>query len=197
MSELIFKSATMRVYIATDEDYEALADFCHANPAYDVFLTGQVPVVEEWVQDFLTDLPPQEFGWTATHKLVAKAIDGTGEISAIIDVTEDMLAPGIGHIGLFQVAERLHGTGVAHDLYQALESWMVHRNTRAIRLGVLEGNPRGMAFWTRHEYRETRTRIGTAPTGKQHLSHVMYKPLIEMSLEQYRQLVPRDHPDTP
>jgi hypothetical protein len=86
---------------------------------------------------------------------------------------------------------------LAHDLYLALENWLRDQGTIAIRLGVLDGNPRGMAFWVRHGYHQTRTRTGTAPTGKQHRSHVMYKPLIAMTLEAYRGLVPRDHPGTP
>jgi ribosomal protein S18 acetylase RimI-like enzyme len=191
----LFGIPTANIRIATSEDAVALANFCHENSAYDVFLTGEVPVEAEWVEDFLTDLPPQEFNWRATYKLVAVATDEVASIIAIIDVTLDMLAKGVGHIGMFQVAERCHGTGLAHDLYRGLEEWLVVEGTRVIRLGVLAGNPRGLAFWTRHGYRETRTRIGTAPTGKQHHSHVMYKPLLPMSLDQYRQLVPRDHPD--
>lgn len=108
-----------------------------------------------------------------------------------------MIGKGVGHIGLFQVAQKLHGTGLAQDLYSALERWLASRGARVIRLGVLDGNERGMAFWTRFGYRKTRVRMGTAPTGKQHCSSVMYKPLLPMSLSEYRILVPRDHPEAP
>jgi GNAT superfamily N-acetyltransferase len=196
MSAPIFTQSGTNVRVATQDDVRALSDFCRNNPAYDIFLTGEVPDEAEWVEDFLTDLPPSEFNWRATYKLIAAPIDQPNEVKAVIDVTLDMLAKGVGHIGLFQVAESLHGTGLAHDLYQGLESWMVQEGTQVIRLGVLEGNPRGLAFWTRHGYLGTRTRVGTAPTGKQHHSHVMYKPLLPMSLDDYRTLVPRDHPET-
>jgi ribosomal protein S18 acetylase RimI-like enzyme len=105
-----------------------------------------------------------------------------------------MIAKGVGHIGLFQVAEAQHGTGLAHALYQELENWIGSRGSDVLRLGVLDGNARGMSFWKKHGYLQTRTREGTAPTGKQHLSHVMYKPLMRMSLKAYRARVPRDDP---
>jgi GNAT superfamily N-acetyltransferase len=181
---------------ATDADRPALARFCRENPGYDVFLTGEIPDEEAWVEDFLTDLPPTEFGASATHKLIATDPENQGLITAIIDVSEDMIAKGVGHLGLFQIAERLHGTGLAHRLYQELEAWLEARGTDVIRLGVLDGNDRGMAFWTRQGYVETRTRSGTAPTGKRHLSHVMYKPLTPISLEAYRARVPRDDPQS-
>jgi ribosomal protein S18 acetylase RimI-like enzyme len=142
------------------------------------------------------DLPPRSFGWSETHKLIVLNASSSDQILAIVDVSEDMLAKSVGHIGLFQVAETLHGCGFAHQLYDALEAWLVGRGSDVIRLGVLEGNPRGLAFWTRHGFRETRRRSGVAHTGKTHNSMVMYKPLQPMTLEAYRQRVPRDHPDT-
>jgi GNAT superfamily N-acetyltransferase len=197
MSEPLFQVSNVVVCVAGHDDTEALGQFCRTNPDYDIFLTGEVPDVDEWTTDFLTDVPPQEFGWTATYKLIALSPDRDDEIVAIMDVTLDMIARGVGHIGLFQVAQKLYGTGFAHNLYRSLEDWLEGQGMIVLRLGVLEGNPRGMAFWTRHGYCETRQRTGVAPTGKQHQSYVMYKPLKALSLDAYRKLVPRDHPDTP
>jgi ribosomal protein S18 acetylase RimI-like enzyme len=197
MTTPIFETPSHIVRIATRDDAPALAQFCLENPDYDIFLTGQVPDTDAWIEDFLTDLPLASFGWTSTHKFIACLAGQGDKIVAIMDVTLDMIAKGIGHIGLFQVAGASQGTGLAHDLYRALEDWFRDQGTIAIRLGVLDGNPRGMAFWVRHGYCKTRMRTGTAPTGKQHVSHVMYKPLQAMTLDSYRGLVPRDHPDTP
>lgn len=158
------------VRIATPDDRAALKNFCRDNPDYDVLLTGEVPDPEAWVEDFLHDLPPASFNWSATHKLIAVSAHEPHAIQAIMDVSEDMIAQGVGHIGLFQVAQALHATGYAHHLYEGLEAWLMKRGTDVLRLGVLDGNPRGLAFWTRHGYRQTRTRIGTAPTGKSHLT---------------------------
>ena len=195
--EPIFSLSDADVWTATEADRPALAAFCRDNPEYDVFLTGEVPDEAEWVGDFMTDLPPASFNWTTTHKLIARRHQGPDTIAAILDVTEDMIDKGVGHIGLFQVATGLHGTGLAHELYQSLEDWLARRGTDVLRLGVLDGNARGMAFWTRHGFLQTRRRQGTAPNGKTHLSHVMYKPLKPLTLEAYRLRVPRDDPNSP
>jgi GNAT superfamily N-acetyltransferase len=196
-TEPIFSLSDADVWTATDADRLDLAAFCRDNPEYDVFLTGQVPQEAEWVADFLTDLPPSSFNWTHTHKLIARRHQDPDTVAAILDVSEDMIDKGVGHIGLFQVATTLHGTGLAHELYQGLEGWLASRGMDVLRLGVLDGNARGMAFWTQHGFLETRRRQGTAPNGKTHLSHVRYKPLKPLTLEAYRLRMPRDDPNSP
>ncbi|GIU67284.1 hypothetical protein PsB1_1438 [Candidatus Phycosocius spiralis] len=189
--------AAADVWTATQSDGPALAMFCQLNPEYDLFLTGEMPKVALWVEEFLTSQPPALFHWTQTHKLIARTHQHPDTIAAVLDVTEDMIAPGVGHISLFQVATALQGSGFAHVLYQALEDWLASRGMDVLRLGVLEGNPRGMAFWTRQGYLKTRERVGTAPSGKTHQSYVMYKPLKPLTLDAYRQRVPRDDPKSP
>ena len=193
----IFTIANADIWTTTDADRPALAAFCQKNPEYDLFLTGQMPAADAWAEDFLTDLPPASFNWTTTHKLIARTQQDPDIIAAVMDVTQDMIAPGVGHIGLFQVATALQGSGFAHALYQGLEDWLASRGMDVLRLGVLEGNPRGMAFWTRNGYLKTRQRVGTAPSGKTHQSHVMYKPLKPLTLDGYRRRVPRDDPKNP
>lgn len=196
-SKPVFSLSDADIWVATDADRPDLAAFCRDNPEYDVFLTGEVPDEAAWVEDFMTDLPPASFKWTTTHKLIVRRHQDVGTIAAILDVTLDMIDRGVGHIGLFQVATALHGGGLAHRLYHGLEDWLATSGMDVLRLGVLEGNARGMAFWTRHGFLETRQRQGTAPTGKIHQSHVMVKPLRPLTLEAYRQRVPRDDPSSP
>lgn len=190
-----FTTASLSVRHATNADRPALAAFCVANPGYDILLTGHVPNTDEWVEDFLTDLPPEEFGWTATHKLIAFKASESAEILAIMDVSENMLAPGVGHIGLFQVAEAHHGTGLADELYHGLECWLAGRGMDAFRLGVLQANPRGQRFWGRHGYVCSRTRM--APDGSGHVSDVMMKSLRQETMDSWHERVPRDCPQSP
>ena len=181
---------------ATEADRDSLAQFCRENPGYDVLVTGSPPVEGVWVEDFLTDLPPSDFGWTATHKLIAiRPVMAPGSVLAVMDVSVNMIASGVGHIGLFQVAEALHGTGIAHRLYQALEAWLVSEGMDGFRLGVLEANPRGHAFWSRHGYQFARHR--RAPDNSGHVSRVLYKTLSPTSAEQWYKRVPRDDPQSP
>jgi GNAT superfamily N-acetyltransferase len=190
-----FTTANLSVRHATNADRSALAAFCAANPGYDILLTGHLPNTDEWVEDFLTDLPPADFGWTATHKLLAFEAGSSAEILAIMDVSENMLAPGVGHIGLFQVAEAHQGTGLADQLYQGLESWLAGRGMDAFRLGVLQANPRGQRFWARHGYVRSRTRVSPDDPGQ--LIDVLRKSLRQESIDGWHKRVPRDCPQSP
>jgi GNAT superfamily N-acetyltransferase len=180
---------------ATEVDADRLAAFFRANPGYDLMLFGTLPDAAEWVEDFLSDVPPEAFGATATHKLVVTDDNGEGPLLAIIDVSENLLSPGVAHLGLFQVAEAEHGSGLAHELYRALEAWMAGRGMDAFRLGVLEANGRGQRFWARHNYRLTRLR--EVSVGPGHVSQVMFKTLAACDVDEWRARVQRDHPDAP
>jgi hypothetical protein len=96
MTTPIFETPSHIVRIATRDDAPALAQFCRDNPDYDIFLTGQMPDTDAWVEDFLTDLPPASFGCSSTHKFIACAKGEGDNILAIMDVTLDMIAKGIG-----------------------------------------------------------------------------------------------------
>jgi GNAT superfamily N-acetyltransferase len=195
MMNAVFSTPRSITRPATQGDAPALAAFCRANPGYDFLLTGQLPNEAEWVEDFLTDLPPVAFGWTATHKLISFLFDDPDILVAVMDVSENMIATGVGHIGLFQVAEAHYGTGLAHELYCGLEGWLASRGMDAFRLGVLQANPRGQAFWARHGYVLSRHRA--APDDSGHVSRVMMKSLLPTSLQAWHARVPRDHPDAP
>jgi GNAT superfamily N-acetyltransferase len=188
----VFVTKNLTVKAATETDRPALAAFCRANPGYDILLTGQVSDETEWVDDFLNDLPPAEFGWTATHKLIAFEAGRSSEILAVMDVSENMIVAGVGHIGLFQVAEARFGTGLADGLYEGLENWLASRGMDAFRLGVLQANPRGQRFWNRHGYVLSRTR--NAPDGSGRVSNVMMKSLRPTTLADWHARVQRDDP---
>ena len=177
-------------------DRADLARFCIANPDYDILLTGEVPEPGAWVEDFLTDLPPAQFNPGPTVKLVVRPEAG-GDIVGIVDLTLGMIDPKVGHLGLFQVAGAVQGTGLAHRLYEALEAWIAGQGMEAIRLGVLTTNPRGAAFWTRHGYHTVRHRSAELDTGRTVVTEVRVKLFAPLTLESYLARVPRDDPATP
>lgn len=185
-----------RIIEAGDGDRADLARFCIANPDYDILLTGEVPEPAPWVEDFLTDLPPADFNPGPTAKLVVRPASGD-EIAAILDVTLGMIDPHVAHIGLFQVAQARHGSGLAHRLYQALETWLAGQGMEAVRLGVLTTNPRAAAFWTRHGYQPLRQRSAVLDSGRTVVTEVRVKRLVPMTLAAYLARVPRDDPSAP
>jgi len=185
-----------RISEAGEADRADLMQFCRDNPGYDVLVTGEVSQPEIWAEEFLTELPPDAFLPGPTCKLVVRKPHDAG-IAAVLDVTLGLFDPRVGHIGLFQVAEALHGTGLAPALHEALERWMAGRGMEVLRLGVLTNNPRGAAFWARQGYKPTRQRATQTGPGRTMLIDVLYKPLVALTLEAYRARVTRDDPAAP
>ena len=117
-----------------------------------------------------------------------------GQVIGMADLLQDLFAEGIWHVGTFIAATSLHGTGRPHEMYGAMETWMAAAGARWLRLGVVEANARGAAFWRRVGYSPVRVREGFEIGGRKHRLHVLAKPLGEADWEAYLRSVPRDRP---
>jgi GNAT superfamily N-acetyltransferase len=164
--------------------------FFEANPEYFRIVNGEEPGADAANRTF-HGVPPDEM--TYTRKWMIAFRDEEGAIAGIADVIEDLVGDDVWHIGLFIVATRLHGSGAARAMYDALERWMRSGGARWLRLGVVAGNPRAGRFWEKAGYREIRTRAAVRMGERVHLLRVMMKPLGAGSEEEYLQLVPRDN----
>jgi ribosomal protein S18 acetylase RimI-like enzyme len=174
------------------EHIPLLQAFFVANPEYFEQVHGESPRVDEAQLEF-DDLPPP--GMPYTRRWILGFITADGEIQGIVSVLEDLFAPQLGHIGLFVVAAKLHGSGAAQTMLAALERWLQERGARWLRLGVVIGNDRAMRFWQRQGYEELRVREGV-PTGPR-MSHVSVrmKCLGDATVKEHLQRVARDRPD--
>src|SRR5215471_12374082 len=139
------------------EDIAELQRFFDENPEYFVLVTGQPPHAAE-AHDEIHDTLPE--GWSFTKKWTIGLVDDAGSMIGMASVVSDILAPHVWHIGLFIVATRLLGTGVAQRLYASLERWARDHGAHWLRLGVVEGNARAERFWQRCAFVEVRTRDG-------------------------------------
>ena len=113
----------------------------------------------------------------------------------VANVVSDLLAIGVWHIGLFLVATRLHGTGVAHALHRGLEAWTRGEGAQWLRLGVVAGNARAERFWLGLSYVEVRVRPGMEMGLRTQTVRVLARPLAGGAWDDYFALVPRDRPD--
>jgi predicted N-acetyltransferase YhbS len=95
------------------------------------------------------------------------------------------------------VATALHGTGLAAQVYAALEQRVQQDGARWMRLGVVLGNSRAERFWARMGFVEVRKRHGMPYEGPSTTVRVMCKPLHSQTLDGYLALVERDRPDAP
>lgn len=169
-----------------------LQRFFVANPEYSKLVYGHSPKPTE-AHETLHDTLPE--GWRFTQQWVIGYLDENGELAAMASVVSDLLAKGVWHIGLFMVATKRHGSGVARAIYVGLENWAVSGGASWQRLGVVAGNGRAERFWESVGFRESRKRTGVEMGQLVNTVRVMYKPLRDGSLGEYLALVPRDRPD--
>lgn len=175
-----------------ESDIPDLQKFFDANPEYFVAVNGMLPRADEAWQEF-NDRPPP--GMSYDKQLMIAFVDDDGQWLAIASVLSNFIADSVWHIGLFIVATRLHGGGVANATYAALEDWMRGHGAQWIRLGVVLGNQRAERFWQRAGYAELRLRTGIQTGNLVSTIRVMMKPLCGGASETYLLLVGRDRDD--
>ena len=190
----LFVARPFRAVELGSEDAAELQRFFDENPEYFVSVTGQRPHRAE-AQDEIDRLPPEDF--TFTRKWAIGFVDESESKVAMADVVSDLMAKDVWHIGLFIVATRLHGAGIAEILYGALERWAREHGARWLRLGVVDGNTRAERFWQGRGFVEVRTRDGVQMGARTHTIRVMAKPLAGGGHAEYLALVARDRPGAP
>jgi len=190
----LFATARFRAIELRAPEVPALQRFFDANPEYFLAVTGRGPDPSEAHGEVHGALPE---GFSFTRKWTIGFVDETGSLIGVANVVSDLLAQGVWHIGLFIVATRLHGTGMAQALYQQLESWSRSLGARWMRLGVVAGNARAERFWERRAFAEVRKRHDMQMGERTNTVRVMAKPLDGGTVLEYLALVARDRPEPP
>lgn len=195
------------------DEIPLLQAFYDANPEYFLTING-VPPREGLAATEFDEVPPPHLSFDRQWRLglffepsavgagnsangEAHGDTSNGRLGGVAMVTTNLCLPGVWHLGLFVVATRLRGTGVAAGVYTALEGWVRKGGARHLRLGVVQGNMPAERFWARQGYRELRQREGIDTGGRINTVRVLLKPLAEEGLEAYLQAMPRDRPGSP
>jgi GNAT superfamily N-acetyltransferase len=186
----VFETAGHRAEVARRDDIAALQAFLQANPAYTRLVEGREVAPDAAATEF-DDEPPAAFAFDWRWLLLVRE-RASGELVGVIDLVKDLLAPGIWHVGLFFVAERPHGSGVAAELHAALQHWMHGQGARWLRLNVADRNLRGARFRRRQGYAFVCPREWTAPSGRVNTVWTLVKPLAGESLAGYFAAQTRD-----
>lgn len=152
---------------------EPAQSFLEANPGYHQLAFGERPSADEAERE-LVDFPPQ----IDPNDAYFLGLWQNEELAGIAHVMRTWPVAGISYIGLFQVAEKFHGTGLADRAYAALDAWMCREfQPRWLRLGVLATNFRALKFWARHGYHETGRKTGIEYGRLRHDLIVMVKSI--------------------
>jgi ribosomal protein S18 acetylase RimI-like enzyme len=199
-TQAVFQTSHLLVRPGRRRDSDAIWAFAQANPEYEQMVACGLPERDAYLAEFFDHHPPPEMSYTQHHHLLAftKTADAREhELVGLIDCVIDLMARGVGHIGFFQVASRLQGSGMAQQLYTALEDWLMSQGSVALRLGVVEQNARGKAFWARNGYLRIKTRHDVDFGRQKNTVHTMVKLVGPLTMDAYLAMVARDRADTP
>lgn len=188
----LFTAPPFSAHALTRADTARLQRFFDANPAYFQLLGGD-PAGPDEAAELFDDLPPA--GWPYTRVWHVGFADARGDLVAMAELVADLLAPAVWHVGLFIVATDRHGSGDAHQLWQALAGWMQAQGAQWLRLGAVATNPRALRFWLRQGFIPLRVREGVEISERLHTVQTLARPVGEGRIEDYLRLVPRDLPE--
>lgn len=191
----LFQTADLQARELAEAELPALQAFYDANPAYFMAVNGR-PAGPDDARLEWEEQPPAHLSFTGRWFMGLYAHRQPGApLAGVAVVLSDLCVPQAWHLGLFIIATALHGRGVAGPAYQALEDWARAQGARWMRLGVVQGNSRAEAFWTRQGFIELRTREGVDTGGRINTLSVRLKPLrADAALDDYLRQAPRDQP---
>lgn len=187
----LFAGPRFRALPLGADDAPALQRFLDGNPLYSELVNGR-PWEPDEARGEITERPPLPHGEAHALALLAPS---SGQWLGFVSLVEDLMVRGVTHTGLFLVATAEHGSGLAGEVHAAQEAWARGRGARWLRLGVVVGNARAEAFWSRLGYEELRRRRFDYPVGPRDVS-VRVKPLAG-DLHEYLAQVERDRPGSP
>lgn len=187
----LFASDALEARVMQRHEVPELQALFDANPGYFQTINGRNALPDE-AQTVFDERPPPHLAHG--RNIVAAVRDRAGALVGVVIVDTDLCAVGVWHIALFQLAEALHGRGLAAPLHAALEAWARDGGARWLRLVVIEGNSRAERFWARLGYTALRRREGFDTGGRLNNARVMAKPLGPDGIDTYLSLVPRDQP---
>lgn len=194
MSAPLFATPELQAHELPESAVPELQALLDANPGYSMRVNGRPPVPDEASSIFHSRPPPH---LPFDRHVVAGVRDGDGALAGVVIVDTDLVTPGAWHIALFQLAERLHGRGLAGPLHAAVEDWARAGGAQWLRLSVIVGNRRAESFWARMGFSELRQRGGVDTGARIHTARVMLKALGPSGIAEYLARVPRDRPDSP
>ena len=206
---MLFAGGGLAAHELRRDEVPRLQAFFDANPEYFLVVNGR-PAPPDLAAVEYDERPPPHLSHTRQWCLGLVDEREAGRpgapLAGVLVVVTDLVLRGVWHIGLFIVATRLHGRGVAAACHAAFEAWARRQGATHLRLGVVLANERALRFWQRQGYRRLREREGVDTGGRVNTVRAMLKPLldetggaaveaeVESALAAYLDAVPRDRP---
>ena len=137
--------AGYRTKLLTFADLPALQDLLEKCADYMELVYGS-PTSSNEAEMLVVSLPP---GKSLDDKYIIGIFDKTMQMVGFVDAVKDYPHAGDWWVGLLLLTPKSRGRGIGSQLYRAFESWAAGQGAQRVYLGVIEANPRALAFWER------------------------------------------------
>lgn len=154
-------------------DLKVVAAFCEEAADY-LTLEAGVETGVEAADRFFDDRPPADL---MLETLKLGLFDARGRLVALTDLCCGYPGVGDAFIGLLLLAPALRGQGVGRRVVTRLAAMASARGAVRLLIGVLDTNPRGLAFWQSLGFRQVLTRSGVVIGSRTHTIHRLERPL--------------------
>lgn len=148
--ELNLKNYAIRKLVSADvKKLQQLCERCHD---YYEICEGRIPNGNDGI-DILQELPPNK---NIKDKYVLGVFAGEENLVAVIDLIKDYPEAGEWIIGLMMIEPGERGKGLGRRLHEFLVEKILTEGHRKLRIGVVEDNKKGFAFWKSLGYYEVK-----------------------------------------
>jgi GNAT superfamily N-acetyltransferase len=151
---------------AAEDDVDGLLSVALSNPDF----TGDHEASDGEPGRFDRDMLERDLAvaWVdpARHPLVLRAKEEPARVVGWAEVLDEHPRDHVPWIGLLEVHQREQRSGYGREAVAALVDWARKRGAPALRLGVDEGNVRGLAFWQSMGFRHVEERDRVGPSGR-------------------------------
>lgn len=167
MAEIILNNGCV-ISRLSENDQAAVSALCISCEDYFHLHCGVFSADRE-VDGIFHDLPP---GKDYADKFVLGVFDPSGRLVGLIDVIRDYVVKGEWMIGLMLLDPSIRKIGLGKAVHNALLEWAKGLGAKSFRIGVIEENTNGHAFWTALGYKKLKAASMTL-TNKTHIINVM------------------------
>jgi len=135
-----------------EDERAAVLDLCVRCADYYLLHCGILPAQKE-VAEIFEDLPPNK---EYNDKFVLGVFDTDEGLVGVLDVVRDYVVKGEWIIGLMLLDPKERGKGLGKSIHDALIVWAKGLGAVSFRLGVIEENKNGRAFWNAMGYEKVK-----------------------------------------
>ncbi|MEL7657499.1 MAG: GNAT family N-acetyltransferase [Bacillota bacterium] len=149
------------------EKTNLVEELCEKCSDYFILHYG-LPASEKEIDEIFIALPPNK---SFDDKFVL-GIYRFDELIGLVDIVKDFPTVGEWMLGLMLITPEERGSGLGRAVHEALVIWAKELGAESFRIGVIEDNHKGFAFWSSLGYTKIKE-VNMDLNAKTHIVNVM------------------------